>query len=156
LANKAYCGGCGSKPGWVNTVKIAAWTRDEDPVDNEQYYLRLPCNREMRGLAIEGYLDCLKLDFVCRLPALGEASTLSLLGRALQHKAALKLMERDAATNKVNQFTLLNAESRAARIRMYQESYFNLLLYAAQNIPAGASSCWGCGKTEPIAARITI
>jgi hypothetical protein len=156
LDSKAYCGGCGNRPGWSRVVKIASWNRDEDPVADQKAYLLLPCNREMRGLALEASFECLRLDFLCRLPSLGEANTLSLLGRALQHKAAIKLMERDASSPKVNQFTLLNAETRAAKTRAYRENYQSILTYVARNVPNGASSCWGCPKGMPRVAAISV
>jgi hypothetical protein len=155
LDNRAHCG-CGGKPGWMRSLDVSGFDSDEIPAREGEPYVKIKCDSRLHGLALEGYFACESLDFLCRLPELGGADTLSLLGRALQYKAAIKLFERDATSGQVNQGTLLNAEGRAARVRMYQESYFNIIQFAVMSAPAGASSCWGCGRNQPRVATAAL
>jgi hypothetical protein len=155
LLNRAHCN-CGGRPGWTNNLEVTGWKSDIELADIDTSYIPRLCLSQWQGLAVEGYFTCMNLDFLCRLDVLGEADMLSLLGRAIQYKAAIRLMLQDQATNKVNQFSLLNADSRAARIKGFQNEYFNILQYVADNMPTGSTSCWGCSKRQPTVALAAV
>lgn len=146
--NRAHCN-CGGRPGWVNHFNVHGWRSDTAIADVDTSYIPKLCLQDWQGLAVEGYFACENLAFLCRLSELGGADMFSLLGRAAQYKAAIRLMMADRHSPKVNQFTLLNAEERAARITQYQEGYFNIMLFIAHWMPAGATSCWDCLKAAP-------
>lgn len=150
--NMGHCGGCGSRPGWTTHIEATGWRSDTAIADVDTSYIPRQCLSQWQGLAVEGHFGCSRLDYLCRLDEMGGADMTSLLARAIQYKAAIRLMLADQAIHKVNQFTLLNADSRAARISAFQEGYFNILQFISQNTPAGATSCWGCSKAQPVVA----
>ncbi len=145
MDNRKHCS-CGRLPGWVKEIEVSGFASDEPLSQRGAHYDPRICNNRMWGIAIEGYFACEDIAFLCRLDELGQANIKSLLGRAVSYKAALKLMLKADKSEKVNQFTLLGAEERAARMHMYSEAYAEILKFITRNVPTGASSCWGCNK----------
>lgn len=145
MDNSKHCS-CGSLPAWVKDVDVTGFASDELLSQTGAHYDPRLCNARMWGIAVEGYFACQDIAFLCRLDELGQANIKSLLGRAVSYKAALKLMLKADKSPVVNQFTLLGAEERAARMQMYSEAYAEILKFITRNAPTGASSCWGCNK----------
>lgn len=145
LGNRKHCG-CGKLPGWTNTMRVDGFASDDLLSQTGDHYDRRFCSTRMWGIALEGYFACDDTAFLCNLDELGRANLKSLLGRAISYKAALKLMLKADKSEKINQFTLLHGEERAARIHMYSEAYTEILQFIARNSPTGSSSCWGCNR----------
>jgi hypothetical protein len=155
LVNRRHCN-CGGRPGWEKHLKVSGFQSDTAIAQPGGHYEPSRCNEDLRGLALEGYFSCDDLGFLCRLGQLGEANLYSLLGRAVSYKAAIRFFRRAESSAAINQAVLVNAEQRAARISAYGKEYNNILDYIVQNVPTGASACWGCSKGAHRAVTIQI
>ena len=145
MGNRKHCS-CGKLPGWTSTMRVDGFASDELLSQTGDHYDRRYCSTRMWGLALEGYFACDDTAFICNLDELGRVNLKSMLGRAISYKVSLKLMLKADKSEKINQFTLLGGEERAARIQMYSEAYNDILQYIARNAPTGSSSCWGCNR----------
>lgn len=139
LDNQSYC--CG-RPSWMNAFEVGGFTSDSV---TENW---LANNRTMYGIAFKGYVTCSYLQWICELTELAGAEMLSLIGRAIQHKATVKILSQLMRGQEINKYTLLNQEDTYARIQWANDHYNELISYIAQNMPDGASGCYSCAKSS--------
>lgn len=138
LDNQSHC--CG-RPSWMAAFEVGGFTSDNVAED----WLR--SNRTMYGLSFKGYVTCSYLQWICELTELAGAEMLSLIGRAIQHKATVKILSQLTRGGEINKYTLLNQEDTLGRIQWASDNYNELLTYIASNMPDGASGCYGCAKS---------
>lgn len=144
--NKFTC--CGVSFGWMNHIdaggiNIAA-------LDDDYRY----CGTTAQGLAVEGYFDCNKLDWICDLNELNGYEFQDLIGRAIQAKGKIKLISRILDSGRVNYYTLLQPEKMNADRQTAQSMYADYVMWIVQNMPANITSCWGCEKRGPRVTKI--
>lgn len=135
LANKFYC--CGNRPSWFNFMGITGFQYDslEDiPVGGSFPY----------GMALEGYFSCDEIDWLCRMDTLAGYTTESVVGRAIQHKAAAILISDILASSKINRFTLKPKEELWGRRKYLNGEYTNAVQWIASNLPPEATDCLEC------------
>jgi hypothetical protein len=139
--NKAFC--CGGAPPWHQYFDWGGFS--EASVSNEHNY----CMTTFGGVAVEGYFDCAKLDWICNLEELNGLDFRDLIARCIQFKGAIKLMARVLESGRVNYWTVLSAEAIAAKRTRLQQMYGEYITWLVQNMPATISGCWGCRKGSP-------
>ena len=109
----------------------------------------LPTLQESYGLAIEGYFTCNRLDWICDLEEMDNIHVRDLIGRLIQWKSAIHLITTVLRSDKVNKYTLLSQEGLLRQRNSLRSEYQNAILWVAQNLPAGVTSCWGCERNAP-------
>lgn len=144
--NKALC--CGVRPVWQEYFDWGGL--NEAGVDNEKNY----CLSYLGGVAVEGYFDCAKLDWICALDELNGLDFKDLVARCIQFKGAIKLMSRVLESGRVNYWTVLAPEAVAEKRKRVQDMYTEYMKWLVTNVPATVSGCWGCLKSNPKAQTI--
>lgn len=140
-SNKMFC--CGGAPVWMQYFDAGGF--NAAVVDNEKNY----CGNHFNGIALEGYFDCAKLDWLCNLEEMNGLDFRDFVARCIQFKGAAKLMARVLEGGKVNYWTVLAPEAIAAKRQKLQEMYKEYITYLVANMPEGVSGCWGCLKGQP-------
>jgi hypothetical protein len=138
--NKPYC--C-QKPLWAHYFDFGGFS--EDGINNEINY----CGTNFGGMAIEGYFDCQKLDWLCKLDELNGLDFKDLVARCIQLKGAIKLATNILEGGRINYWTVLAPETLAARRTMLQDKYQEYMTWMVRNLPGNVSGCWGCNKHAP-------
>lgn len=140
--NKLWC--CSKKP-WMDHLDAGSFDLDALPDSQEL----LPTHTICPGIALEGYFTCNKLDWICDLKEMNGVDTRDMIARLIQVKGAIHLITAVLRSDKVNKYTLLNQEGMYRQRNFLKEYYSNGILWIAQNLPGGVSSCWGCERAAP-------
>lgn len=140
--NRLYC--CGKQP-WMKHINAGGFDLAALP-DNEDV---LYTNTTLPGIAIEGYFSCNKLDWICDLEEMNGLDLRDLIARLIQWKSAIHLITGVLRSDKVNRATLLDQEGLYRQRSFLAKKYENAVLWVAQNLPGGVTSCWGCEKSAP-------
>ena len=144
--NKFTC--CGVVFGWMS--HLDAHGINAGALDDDYRY----SGTTGHGLAIEGYFDCNKLDWICDLDELNGYEFKTVIARLIQAKGKIKIISRILDSGKINYFTLLQPEKMAADRQAAQEMYAEYMLWVVQNMPPNITSCWGCEKSGPRITKI--
>lgn len=145
-SNKIWC--C-SRPAWLNHMEASGFIVDSVSDD------LLATSSRGSGIALGGYMACDKLAWICNLEELNGADFRDLIARAIQFKAAVRVIGYIQSSGMVNRYTLLHAEALQAKKAQLQEMYSQGITWIAQNLPANMSSCWGCSKRGPRVVSLT-
>lgn len=138
------CGGAG----WKQFIKAGGFS--VDTLDTEEDFAA----RNNYGLAFEGYIDCADLDWVCRLEELNGYNLQGALAHALLFKASARLLSILIESDKVNYYTLMDMEAAYNKRQDLNARFQEYITWIGQNLPAGFTSCWGCGKNITKQAKI--
>jgi hypothetical protein len=144
---------CCSTPSWMKSVRTLGFEHETATKDFSEDYSQ---NQTANGLAFGAYLYCDELAWICELEHLGGKQMKSLLGRAIQYKAAVKVLSRMLETNKINQFTLLNYEQGVMKMAHAQERYNEIVTWIAQNMPSGYSGCFKCNTNDVMVQNLHV
>lgn len=142
--NKFYC--CGGKPEWMrkhlNICGIGG--SDDSPVNLTQE------NSTANGLFITGYLGCRETKFLTDLPQIGDYDVQQLIGRTVQAKATMHLIEAVEESEKLNRHTLseTKARRRADKYKARMDVYANNLAWIVSEMPREAAHCLTCDEKE--------
>ncbi len=140
--NRLFC--CGKQP-WMQHLDAGGFDLASLP-DNEEV---LYTNTTLPGLALEGYFSCNKLDWICSLEEMNGLAMRDLIARLIQWKSAIHLITGILRSGNVSRATLLDQEGLYRQRSFLAKKYENAVLWIAQNMPGGVTSCWGCEKAEP-------
>jgi len=142
LANKFYC--CGKKPGYWQHLHacgmLTSQVTDTDEISDS--------GNSPHGVALEGYFSCSEVEWLCRLDELAGYSVQSVVGRAIQHKAAAFLISDILSSNKINRFTLKPKEELWGRRKYLNKEFSNAVQWIAGNLPSEAMDCLACKNGE--------
>jgi len=139
--NKAAC--CGRAGAWSHLLDVGGF--NVEGVNNELNY----CSSTFWGVAVEGYFECAKLDWICNLSELNSLDFLDLVARCIQFKGAAKMISRVLESGRINYWTVLAPEALAAKRTTLQTMYADYVQWLVKNLPDGVSGCWGCMKNMP-------
>lgn len=103
-----------------------------------------------QGLALEGYLSCDELGWLCQLDELGGYNVKDVLARTLQFRAGAVAIAALTNTLAVTPCTLYNLEALTARRNWLNTRYRENLQWLAQNVPAGITDCFTCLDSDTI------
>ena len=131
---------CCSGAAWRDFMHVGGFT--VDTLDTESDFT----GRNNYGLALESYISCADLDWICRLEELNGYNLQGALAHALLFKASARLLSVLIESDKVNYYTLMDAENADAKRRERNAQFNEYVNWIAQNLPAGYTSCWGCQK----------
>lgn len=138
--NKIWC--CG-RPPWTQHLDVRGFdtTDFEETIDGSELH--------GKGLSLEGYFTCEKLDWICDLTELNGIDFRDLIARCIQFRGASKLISRVLESTTVNEFTLMPKEGLLAKRNYLSQMYADNIAWIAQNLPPNVSGCWGCDKYAP-------
>jgi hypothetical protein len=114
------------------------------------------CNADSSGFsALNGALGvsmfmrvtCSDLGWICGLQKMGDYSTLNVIGRLWQARAAALAIGEFIATDQINISSLYNAEQLQARKNELNKNYGGWLSWVVENMPDNISQCWKCTKS---------
>jgi hypothetical protein len=138
--NESHC--CG-RPRWMANVDVKGFVSDEDLTNMRRG------RGHMHGLILHTVGYCDETAWLCRLQKLGNENALNTVARMICLKAAIRLMIRDDKSDIVNQYTVLNQETRGRRIQSYYELYEENLKMLIEDLPVTATGCWAHLKKNP-------
>ena len=98
------------------------------------------------GIVLQAHLSCDQVGWVCDMDEVEGYNVKSVIGRAIQMKAAIKIISSVLRSANINIFTMSNRESLYGQKKSLQKAYENQILWIAQNIPASVSDCFQCDK----------
>jgi hypothetical protein len=142
IQNKLWC--C-SPPGWKEHFDVGSFSEAAAPTDDTF----IPTHVEGAGLVLTGYFTCNKLDWICNLREMNQYDTQDLISRLIQWNGAINLMNRVYFSGKINYYSLMVDKEFFAHRASLVKRYENTIIWVAQNLPGGVTSCWGCEKNEP-------
>ena len=142
---------CCAKPPWMEHLEAGAFNQAALPVDDY-----IPTGTDCAGIAIEGYYTCNKLDWICDLEEMNGLNMRDLIARLIQFKGAIHLITGVLRSDKVNKYTLLDTEGLYRQREHLRKLYGEYVLWVAQNLPGGVSSCWGCERYAPRVDSIIV
>lgn len=142
---------CCSPPQWMNHLEVGGVIESGDFSDTTLY-----ANSYGYGVVLEAYFSCNKLDWICDLEEMNGLDFRDYLGRVIQFKAAIKLIDKITNSGNVNYYTLLGADQLQERKAMLSHMYAEYITWIAQNFPDNISSCWGCSKRGPRMQSILV
>lgn len=135
---------CCSPPGWKQHLEAGAFSSASLPIDSE-----LPTSQDAYGLAIEGYFTCNKLDWICDLEEMNGYDLRDFIARLIMYKGAIHAIHSVLESGKVNKYTLMKTEHLLGRRNKLMKLYSEGMLWVAQELPSGVTSCWGCERNAP-------
>lgn len=134
--NKLTC--CGRKPGWMQYMNVAGYNADTLLGETGDTF--------SNGIVLQAHLSCDQVGWVCDMDEVEGYNVKSVIGRAIQMKAAIKIISSVLRSANINIFTMSNRESLYGQKKSLQKAYENQILWMAQNIPASVSDCFQCDK----------
>lgn len=136
---------CCARPAWKAHVDVGAFSEASIP-NNE---LTLPTLNDALGFAVEGHFTCNRLDWICNLDVLNNLYVQDLVARLIQWKASIGLISGVLRSDGVNRATMLDHQGLYRQRNHLSGKYQNAILWIAQNLPSGVTSCWGCEHNQP-------
>lgn len=142
--NRIYC--CGGKVWPTNTCDTYGFATDDPTFQDMSQAANLAY-----GFALDVSLTCSPNLSLCNVLKGADVGVKGAIGRAITLKAGIGLMERDRNSGKVNQYSLLNPETRATRIKAMGDAYKDTMQWLVTHFPTSTESCIGCPSGWPVA-----
>lgn len=136
LNNKITC--CGASPAWMSHF----YTSGFESVDN----IGTDGNFSSMGygLALDAYLACEELDWLCEVEELNGYYLKDVLARAMQQRGAAIAISSLIDTLQVNPCTGYQLENLNSRRSYLNKRYSENVAWIIQNIPSGVTDCFVC------------
>ena len=149
ISNRIFC--CG-QPSWAKIVQVGGLTVNSlDDLDNLQGGYG-----DGYGLALEGYLVCDGMDWICDWARYGDTQLYNTAGLAILYRATARLLETLIKSDKINQYTLIAEDRAQEQAQQAHENYKQLIDYISRALPDGVSGCYGCTKSGPSVQQIRL
>ena len=136
LANVFSC--CGNNPAWKQYVDARGFGASTADGESANYYAT------PMGIALEGYLTCEQLDWICELDYLNGYATKQLIGKTLGFRAGAVACALLADERGANLCPLASIEVLQATRNALNKSYAQNIAYIAENLPSGVTDCFSC------------
>jgi hypothetical protein len=136
LNNKITC--CGANPPWMAHL-LAAGFESSDNIGTGSSFSSMGY-----GLAIDAYLSCEELDWICEVEELGGYYLKDVLARAAQQRGAGIAISGLIDTLQVNPCTGYQLENLNARRSYLNKRSADNVAWIIQNVPTGITDCFVC------------
>jgi hypothetical protein len=136
LNNKITC--CGAKPGWMNHVTVSGFAASDDIASDGNI------SGIGHGLAIDGYMACEELDWLCEAEELGGYHIKDVLARCVQQRGAAIAISALIDTLQVNPCTGYQLENLNSKRSYLNKRYSENVTWISQNMPSGVTNCFTC------------
>jgi hypothetical protein len=147
--NSIACSTCGGAPNYPKYMEVNGIQADDTIGTGYSY------SSFAHGLAIEGYLSCDALGWLCELDELNGFEVKSVLARCIQQLGAAKAIEKLVHKQVVNLCTLYSLDQLMAKQNFLNQRYANNVLWLVQNMPKTANSCFTC-KPENTYRKVNL
>jgi len=134
--NKVTC--CGARPGWTNHISVSGFEATDNLATDGQF------TSMAFGMAVDGYLACEELDWLCEARELGAYHLADVIARAQQMRGAAIAISGLIDEFSVNPCTGYQLESLNARRSYLNTRSMELLTWISQNVPFGITECFIC------------
>lgn len=134
--NKLTC--CGRKQGWAQYLAVGGYNADNLKGETGDTF--------SNGIVLQSHLSCDQVAWLCDMDEVEGYNVKSVIGRAIQMKAAVKVISQILRSANINLFTMSNREGMYADKKRLQKAYENQVIWLAENVPAGVSDCFMCDK----------
>lgn len=136
LNNKITC--CGNNPKWKNHLTVSGFEADDNEATDGRF------SSMGFGMALDGYLACEELDWICEAEELGGYHLKDVLARALQMRGAAIAISEMVDQFGVNPCISSQYENLNSRRGYLNQRSSELLDWVSQNVPGGVTDCFTC------------
>lgn len=136
LNNKITC--CGSKPGWMSHFNTSGFEASDNIATDGNF------STAGYGLAIDAYLSCDELDWICELEELNGYFLKDVIARASQQRGAAIAISGLIDTLQVSPCSGYQLENLNARRAYLNKRSAENIAWIIQNVPTGVTDCFTC------------
>ena len=136
LNNKITC--CGAKPGWMSHMTTSGFEASDNIATDGNF------SSLGYGLAVDAYLACEELDWICEVEELNGFYLKDVVARALQQRGAAIAISGLIDTLQVSPCTGYQLESLNSRRSYLNKRAAENVAWIIQNIPSGVTDCFTC------------
>ena len=136
LNNKITC--CGVQPAWMSHV-LAAGFESVDQIGTGSSFSSMGY-----GMAIDAYLACEELDWICELEELNGFYLKDVVARTIQQRGAAIAISGLIDTIQVNPCTGYQLENLNAQRQFLNKRSADNIAWIIQNVPQGVTDCFVC------------
>lgn len=140
LQNKFIC--CGGTPVWNDYVSFAGSLKDEIGEPS------IVTSSVPFGISLDAFMSCDGLEWFCNVKEVGEYTSISVAGRAIQARAASYATSFILNTKNINFFTLLSSENLYGKRNFLDKTFQDYTRHIAENIPNNVSDCFRCDQSK--------
>jgi hypothetical protein len=137
---------CGQQPGWTKHFSVSGMQADDNIATGGTY------SSVAYGMALDAYLACEELDWICEAEELNGFHLKDVLARATQFRGAAIATSSLIDTLLVNPCTGYQVESLSSRRIYLNQKSADYVEWVSQNIPPGVTDCFTC-KPENVFHR---
>lgn len=101
-------------------------------------------NGAAMGLAIDGYLACDNLQWLCELEELNGYDLRDVVARAMQFASTVYLAQHILDSSNINFWTSLSREALYGKRNHAKKKFDDYMLWIAENVPHGMTGCYQC------------
>lgn len=142
--NNVTC--CGKKPGWMAHLSVSGMQATDNEATDGAY------SSAAYGMALDAYLACEELDWICEAEMLNGYHLKDVVARAIQFRGAAIAISSLIDTLLVTPCTGYQMESLSSRRTYLNKRSAEYIDWISQNIPSGMTDCFVC-KPEKIFHR---
>jgi len=136
LNNKVTC--CGARPAWLNHIDVSGFEADDSKATGGNF------SSMAYGMAIDCYLACDELGWLCEVEKLGGYYVKSVFARAIQERSAAIAISALIDTIQVNPCTGYQIENLMGKRNFLNKKAADNVLWLSQNVPNGVTDCFSC------------
>jgi len=136
LNNKITC--CGAQPGWMKHIAVSGFQATDNIGTGGNF------SSVGYGMAIDAYMACEELDWVCELEELNGYYLKDVLARAIQQRGAAIAISAMIDTLQVNPCTGYQLENLNAKRTYLNKRSADNIAWISQNMPTGVTDCFSC------------
>lgn len=147
LNNTFKC--CGDTPSWMRYFEAHGFQASDNIATNASTF------QEAQGFALEGFLTCDGIDWLCGLDEMNNYDVRSVLARTIQFRGAAIAISALIEKQKVSPCTGYHLETLVSKAAHLNKTYGANITWLTQNLPAGVTDCFVC-KPERVISKTQI
>lgn len=136
LNNKITC--CGNQPTWKQHLTVSGFEATDNEATDGQF------SSMAFGMALDAYMACEELDWICEVEYLNNYHLKDVLSRALQMRGAAIAISAMVDQFGVNPCISSQYENLNSRRTYLNKRSAELLDWVSQNVPSGVTDCFTC------------
>lgn len=136
LNNKVTC--CGAQPSWMRHFAASGFEASDNLASDGRF------SSMGYGFALDGYLACEELDWLCEAEELGGYHVKDVLARTIQFRGAALSISRLIDHFSVSPCTGYQLESLNSKRNYLNTRAADNIKWISENVPAGATDCFRC------------
>ena len=136
LNNKITC--CGAKPGWMDHLSAAGFDSSDGIGTGASF------SSSGYGIALDAYLACDDLDWICEVEELNGFYLKDVIARAIQQRGAAIAISAVIDTIQVNPCTGYQLENLMSRRSYLNNRASENVQWIVENMPSGITDCFTC------------